>query len=221
MAWLLPIFFSAIPSVLQSIPHFVNPTLLTYSPSFIFIRPHTVCPKEKEMGNNPLFLYLLCLFHFFSSPMFMKGKEKLNSFHCCSVIDLFLTGRHHNSKTGLGCSGAAETFHGSATTPEATVHLQGCHLTAVSLGVILTRGGSPVRVRHSTVFQSILKSVMSGWTDASGVVALPWNISAVPTQQSLVLELQWRPKWKKELFTFDPTAAPSSSLSSEVKAEKS
>ncbi len=56
--------------------------------------------------------------------------------------------------------------------PEASLHLYGCHLTVVSLGVILTRGGHPVRVRHSTVFQSILKSVMSGQSDASGVVEL-------------------------------------------------
>ncbi len=32
-----------------------------------------------------------------------------------------------------------------ATTPEASFHLHGCHLTAVSLGVILTRGGRLVR----------------------------------------------------------------------------
>ncbi len=66
----------------------------------------------------------------------------------------------------------AEMFHSRTTTPEASLHLHGCHLTAVSLGVILTRGGRLVRVGHSTVFQSILKSVTSGQSDASGVVAL-------------------------------------------------
>ncbi len=66
----------------------------------------------------------------------------------------FYTGHHHNSKTRLSW---AETFHSSATMPGAPLHMHGCHRTAVSLSVTLTGGGRPVRVRHSTVFQSILK----------------------------------------------------------------
>ncbi len=56
--------------------------------------------------------------------------------------------------------------------PEASFHLHGCRLTSMFLDVTLTRGGHPVRVRHLTVFQSILKSVISGRSDAFGVVAL-------------------------------------------------
>ncbi len=66
---------------------------------------------------------------------------------------------------------AVEPFNSRATAPEASFYLHGCHLTAVSLGVILTRRHS-VRVVHSTVFQSILKSFVSGQSDASGVAAL-------------------------------------------------
>ncbi len=75
-------------------------------------------------------------------------------------------GSHCKSKTRLGWACAAETSHSRATTPEASLHLHGCHLTAASLGVIHTRGGRPVEVRHSIVFQSILKSVTSGQSDA-------------------------------------------------------
>ncbi len=67
---------------------------------------------------------------------------------------------------------AEQTFNCSVTTPETSLNLQGCHLTAVSLGVILKRGGSPVGGRHSAVFQSILKSVTSGGSGVSGDDAL-------------------------------------------------
>ncbi len=77
-------------------------------------------------------------------------------------MPLFHTGRLCNFKTRLGSAGAGETFHSRATMPEASLHLHECNLTAVSLGVILTRGGRPVRVGRSTVFQSILKSVVNG-----------------------------------------------------------
>ncbi len=56
--------------------------------------------------------------------------------------------------------------------PEASLHMHGCHVTAASLGVILTRGGRPVRVGHSTIFQLLLKSVMSKQSDVSAVVVL-------------------------------------------------
>ncbi len=72
----------------------------------------------------------------------------------------------------LGWACAAETFHSGATTPEDSLHLHGCHLTGVSLGVILTTGGRPIRVGHSAVFQSILNSVANGRSEASGVVVL-------------------------------------------------
>ncbi len=48
-----------------------------------------------------------------------------------------------------------KTFHSRATTQEASFHLHGCHLTAVSLGVILTRGERPVRVGHFPVNSKI------------------------------------------------------------------
>ncbi len=46
------------------------------------------------------------------------------------TLRLIHMGYHLNSKVRLGWAGAAETFHSSATTPEASHLLQGCNLTA-------------------------------------------------------------------------------------------
>ncbi len=37
------------------------------------------------------------------------------------------------------------------------------------------------------------------WSDASGVMALPWRLSVAHAQPSLIWELQWRLKWKKRI----------------------
>ncbi len=46
-----------------------------------------------------------------------------------------------------------------------------------------------------------LKSFATGQSDASAVVAPLWNVSAAPAQLSLILELQWRPVWKRRMKT--------------------
>ncbi len=114
--------------------------------------------------------------------IFCSASDKLKMIS--QGISLFHTGHHCHSRTRLGWAGTTETFNSNTTAPEASLNLQGCHLTAVFLGVILTRGGSAVRVRHSTVFRSLLKSVVSGRSDASGVVALLWNIALHPPNQA-------------------------------------
>ncbi len=78
------------------------------------------------------------------------------------TINLIHMGRYHNSKMRLRKAGAAETLHSSMATPVASLHLQGCPLTAVAMGVILIRGGSSVGIRNSTVFQAFQKFAASG-----------------------------------------------------------
>ncbi len=52
--------------------------------------------------------------------------------HKTGRFTFFARVRHRNSKMRLGWAGTAETFHSSTTTPEASPHLHGCLLTAVS-----------------------------------------------------------------------------------------
>ncbi len=92
-------------------------------------------------------------------------------------------GRHFHSKMRLGWAGASETFHSSMTMPEASLNPQECHLTALSLGVFLTKRGSSVRARYSSVSHSILKSVVNGQSDASGCHAAMKRLRcACPTE---------------------------------------
>ncbi len=108
-------------------------------------------------------------------------------------IRLFHTGRHW-----LGWVCAVETFHSRATTPEASLHLQGCHLCRVP-GCYSYKRRASCQDRTFHCFPVNSKICWSGQSDDSGIVALLWNVSANPAQLSLVLELQWRPVWKRQI----------------------
>ncbi len=92
-----------------------------------------------------------------------------------------------------------ETFHSSATMPEASL----CPLTTefrIDWKTVeyptLTECPRLVRI---TPRDMAVRWHPCKWCDASGIVALLWKFSTVHTQPSLIWELQRRLKWKRQI----------------------